>query len=344
MRVRLGSALAHLDAVAFSPSRSRIVVSGKRQLLIGAVPMLMAAHATGCDPAVQPTMMPWDAPLRALWERPADISAGDLLAGPWGADHAPEPNDEYALSGPARDADGRRIVVTDRRGRRWDVARPSTAGPIEGSAAVVLSRVLSAIGYHQPPVFYLESFAARDGSGVHREPGGRFLLLDDSMRPRGGWPWARNPFVGMRPYQGLLVALLLFDARQLLNSSNTLYDVARDPATVPWYVVSDLGSILDDPEGSRARYDPHTLANAPFVRGIDHGFVTFDYHGPQAELIRNRITPEDVAWTCALLAGLNERQWDDAFRAGGYRPDVAARFINVLRARIEMGAKIGADD
>ena len=31
-----------------------------------------------------------------------------------------------------------------------------------------------------------------------------------------------------------------------------------------------------------------------------------------------------------LLAGLSERQWQDAFRAGGYNPEVSARFIRKI--------------
>ena len=43
---------------------------------------------------------------------------------------------------------------------------------------------------------------------------------------------------------------------------------------------------------------------------------------------------KDVRWAAALAGGLTEHQWREAFRAGGYAPDVAGRFIEILRARI----------
>jgi hypothetical protein len=44
-----------------------------------------------------------------------------------------------------------------------------------------------------------------------------------------------------------------------------------------------------------------------------------------------------VAWVSNLLAELSDRQWRDAFRAAGYDPQVADRFIRALRARVEQG-------
>ena len=42
-------------------------------------------------------------------------------------------------------------------------------------------------------------------------------------------------------------------------------------------------------------------------------------------------SPEDVAWASALLGRLSDKQWADAFRAGGYEPEVANRFIAKLK-------------
>ena len=53
--------------------------------------------------------------------------------------------------------------------------------------------------------------------------------------------------------------------------------------------------------------------------------------------MRDRITPEEVAWASELLGRLSEKQWQDAFRAGGYEPAVANRFIAKLREKIAQG-------
>jgi len=45
-----------------------------------------------------------------------------------------------------------------------------------------------------------------------------------------------------------------------------------------------------------------------------------------------------------MLATLTERQWRDAFRAGGYAPDVADRFIGAIRTRIAQGQQIAGDN
>jgi hypothetical protein len=210
----------------------------------------------------------------------------------------------------------------------------------------VVSRVLSAVGYHQPPVYYLPSFTIGHGSAVRQVPGGRFRLHDPALTNRGSWSWEQHPFVGTRPYQGLLVILLMFNSWDLKNSNNTLYDVRRaDQSVQQWYVVRDLGGSLGETGHMQVKRNNIDLfERLPFIKGVKNGFVDFDYHGKREELIRGRITPADVKWASDLLAELSQRQWQDAFRAGGYRADLAERFIRRLRANIAQGQQVGADD
>jgi len=49
-----------------------------------------------------------------------------------------------------------------------------------------------------------------------------------------------------------------------------------------------------------------------------------------------------VAWASTLLGRLSDKQWADAFRAGGYDPDDASRFIKKLKEKIEQGRSLGA--
>ena len=53
-----------------------------------------------------------------------------------------------------------------------------------------------------------------------------------------------------------------------------------------------------------------------------------------------RITPDDVAWACDLLGGLTDRQWRDAFRAGGFADVTADRYIRRLKAKIDQGRRL----
>jgi sigma-54 interacting transcriptional regulator len=47
--------------------------------------------------------------------------------------------------------------------------------------------VLSAVGYHQPPVYFLRSFRIADRRGAHVEPGGRLRLDVKSPKHIGQW-------------------------------------------------------------------------------------------------------------------------------------------------------------
>ena len=307
-------------------------------LIAAAVSTLQCAAAT-----VRPTTPPTPVPLSSWWAQPDNLSQQDLFHGPWGAAHAPDPAAEYTFLRPKSGGFNPGVIVRDPQGREWHVKQPRLSHGDEGPSEVVLSRVLSALGYHQPPVYYLPSFTMRDKSGVHTATGGRFRLDEPSMKDMGEWSWQQNPFVGQRPYEGLLVILLMFNSSDLKNSNNTLYQVTRGGRTVDWYVVRDLGDAL----GKTGRFAPQRnnleiFSRTRFITGVDDGFAEFgDYRGLHGELVHRRITPADVAWASALIGGLSDRQWQDAFRAGGYPPNVAGRFISILRSRVAEGQRIG---
>ena len=91
------------------------------------------------------------------------------------------------------------MTVRDPLGREWSVKQAGAETPDEGPVEVALSRILSTVGYHQPPVYYLPSFTLEDDWGTHVEPGGRFRLKLKTLKDRGEWSWQQNPFVGTRP-------------------------------------------------------------------------------------------------------------------------------------------------
>jgi hypothetical protein len=307
-----------------------------RYLLAIAIPAVLATYIPFCTPALQPTMLPWNAPLSSLWRLPTDLSQRDLFNGPWGAERAPDPHAVYTLVEVKHHGSNPGMTVRDGKGRKWSVKQAPLDGlPAEGPVEVAVSRVLSAIGYHQPPVYYLPEFTLSDDWGSHVERGGRFRLSDKSLKDRGEWSWQQNPFVGMRPYQGLLVTLLLFNSSDFKNSNNTLYDHRVGDRVEPWYVVRDLGMALGD-TGRIApmRNDPDLFSRSEFILGIENGFVRFHYHGWHQELVRDRIEPDDVRFATELLSQLTDRQWSDAFRAAGYLPAVADTYIRALNMRV----------
>jgi hypothetical protein len=307
--------------------------------------MCAAALATSawiCTPATGTAAGKESAPLTALWDEPRDLENRDLFNGPWGAANAPDPKATYTFVRPKQGGVNPGVVVKDPSGRKWDVKQAAERWD-EGPSEVVLSRVLWAVGYHQPPVYYLPSFSMSNESGARMEAGGRFRLDHPSLVERGEWSWRMNPFVGTMPYQGMLVMMLLFANGDLKNSNNTLYEVTRDGAAEQWYVVRDLGASL----GERGifkpmRNDPGLFEQESFITGVANGFVQFDHPMKERMLVEGRITPAEVAWASNLLGRLTERQWRDAFRAGGYDNDVAGRFIRKIRQSITEGQRVTA--
>jgi hypothetical protein len=308
------------------------------------VPAVFAVYIPMCAATVRPTVPSGNAPITQLWEKPVDLETRDLYYGPWGPERAPDPHATYAFVAKKQHGTNPGVTVSDPEGREWHVKQaPDNHQGAEGPVEVVLSRVLSAVGYHQPPVYFVPSFTMTDASGIHAEPGGRFRLKVESLAKRGDWSWQQNPFVGTKPYQGLLVILMMFDSSDLKNVNNTLYELrpSDDPRRT-WYVVRDLGTALGETgRFTPRRGDPGLFELGPFITGVKDGFVEFNYHGWHQELLRRRITPEDVHWASDLLAGLSYGQWCDAFRAGGYEPAVAERFIRRMLAKVAEGERVG---
>ena len=297
--------------------------------------------ATG--PVLPPTLTN-NPQMAEFWEAPTSLAERDLFNGPWGAQNAPDPDAVYTFIEPKKGGINPGMTVRDPRGREWKVKQPPTTGRnAEGPIEVVLSRVLSAVGFHQPPVYFLPSVKIMREGVTRTEPGGRFRLKVPSLKDLDEWSWLDNPYAGTRPHHGLLVILLMFNSSDLKTSNNTLYQyTAPDGAVGRWFVVRDLGTAL----GSTARLtpirgNPDVFERKGFIERVENGFVTFDYDGRHQELVTNRITPADVRWASYLLSRLTPEQWQDAFRAGGYQPAASERFIRRIQEKVSDGLAFG---
>jgi hypothetical protein len=280
----------------------------------------------------------------SMWKAPDDLASRDLLNGPWGADHAPDPNAVYTLIERKHTGVNLGLTVKDEKGREWSVKQPFPGGlDSEAPVEVALSRILSAVGYHQPPVYFLPALTVKDDFGKHVEVGGRFRLKDKSLKETGFWKWEDSPFVGSREYQGLIVMLMMFNSTDLKNTNNSLYEFRNGDLVEQWYVARDIGSALGDlnPISPRKNH-PDSFETVPFLLGTQNGHVQFYYSSWYKNLVRDRITPEEVAWASNLLGRLSDKQWQDAFRAGGFQPDAANRFIARIKAKIEEGRAMGS--
>ena len=124
------------------------------------------------------------------------------------------------VSGAALDVTGYSFGydVTDAQGRTWDLKLG-----IEAQPEVVASRVLWAIGYHQP-VMHLVPTWTQEGDEAMPQSSARFRLQSDH-KSEGDWSWQRNPFVGTRQMKGLVAVNLVLNNWDLKDSktASTLY-------------------------------------------------------------------------------------------------------------------------
>jgi hypothetical protein len=285
-----------------------------------------------------------DASMSSLWERPQNLEARDLLHGNWSIAHAPDPHAVYTFIRPKKGGANPGVVVQDPAGRIWHVKQPSRDGfGDEGPVEVVVSRVLGAVGYHQPPIYFLPSFTMITSNGKRQiEPGGRFRLAEPSLHDMGTWSWKENPFIGTQPFDGLLVMLLTFSSWDLKDSNNTLYRHQTGGREEYWYVVRDLGGALGETGGGLRpkRNNIDKFERQIFITHVHDKWVDFDYRGKQPEILHHRITVDDVRWACGLLGRLSNRQWHDAFAAGGYDAVTSERFIRKIHDNIAQGQQL----
>jgi hypothetical protein len=281
-------------------------------------------------------------PGATLWERPADVTSRDLFYGPWGREDAPSPNDTYSLVERKHHGVNPGLTVVDSRGREWSVKQtPPGNFDSEVPTELAVSRILWGVGYHQTPMYFLPSFTLKDAWGTRTETGGRFRLKDERLKSGDPWSWQENPFIGTRPYNGLLVMMMLLNSTDLKNSNNTVYEYRDRGSVQQRYVVRDLGAALGDTNRIAPRKgSPEAFEQHPYIVGVNNGFVEFGYKGWYEKLVRDRITPEDVVWASNLLAQLSDKQLKDAFRSGGFEPADADRFIRKLREKVQQGREL----
>jgi len=307
--------------------------------IVLAAAMFGASCAGVGRPQVQNAPRP---PGASMWVEPTDLATRDLYNGPWGAENAPDPKDVYDLVELKHSGVNLGMTVKDSKGREWSVKQPFPGNlDSEAPVEVTISRLLSAIGYHQPPVYFLPAFTLKDDFGRHVERGGRFRLKMDGMKETDSWDWAANPFVRSKEYQGLIVLLTMFNSTDLKNTNNSLYERKDGDLLEHWYLSRDVGSALGDTHRMAPRKNHiDSFEQLPFILGVTNGFVDFAYKGWYTNLVRERITPEDVAWACTLLGQLSDQQLQDAFRAAHFEPEIATRFIAKLREKIQQGRSL----
>jgi hypothetical protein len=278
-----------------------------------------------------------------LWQEPSDLETRDLLAGPAAGPAAPDSRTALAFVKADNSGYSPGYDLRDANGVTWSVK----LGP-EAQTEVVASRILWAIGYHQVPTYYLATWTM--SGGPEGSPGpGRFRPELADRKVVGEWSWYENEFVHTRPFKGLIVANLMLNNWDWKTSNNKIYEVTRADGSVErQYVVRDLGASLGKTSapafsrwlGTRIaqgnRNDLEDFERQGFIETVTGDRVEFDYSGIYEKVV-DTVTVADVVWTSRLLSRLSDAQWNDAFRAAGYPPEQASRYIAKLKSKVAEG-------
>jgi hypothetical protein len=294
----------------------------------------------GCHASIRSTLPtpPTAEQIAELWTSPR--GERDLFWGVGGQRLAPDASATYKVIETKRGGFSMGLTVEGPGKRKWSAKMPP-----EATTEVVASRLLWGIGYHQPPIYYVGKWNADGATDENPQLPARFRESKPDLNGLDSdevWSYYQNPFVGTKELNGLLVMQVMLGNSDLKDDQNALYKLAEPlEGAKRWYVARDVGQsfgrtgVLDAPRG-----DIKVFEETPFIKGVAGGFVRFDYRGRHARLV-DHMTPEDVRWICGKLQRLTDKQWDDAFKAGGYAPEIADRYIKRFKQKIAEGLAAG---
>jgi hypothetical protein len=312
--------------------------------LTSAVMVVAAGSACG---AITPDLDFPDAPpskdqMAQFWIDPGDAPR-DAFYGVGGRKYAPDPDAPYKFK--SKDELGFSVSydVVGPDGVEW-----SAKIGAEAQTETLMSRLLWALGYHQPPLYYLPSWnLISEGGGSKKESEARFRpKLDHLDRKDEFWKWTDNPFVGTRPFAGLFVILLMFNSTDLKDDNNSIYELKQPWPAMPdvrrWFVVRDLGAAL----GETGKLYPRRnwiegFEKEEFITGVKGREIRFAYTGRHQELLR-MVTGDDLRWAATRLQRLTDKQWNDAFRASNYTDALRDRYVRKIREKIAQALEAAA--
>jgi hypothetical protein len=320
----------------------------RRQALQALIIMVTAA-ACSYSPEARPQTRATDFEIAELWQEPVDLATRDLFSGPGGAALAPPLTDaHYSFFAFKRGGTNPGYVVRDSTGRLWSVKLG-----IEAQAEVTASRILWAMGFHEPPTYFVRQFTLEGVDGGVKGVA-RFRTEFEHWKSVDEWSWHDNAFTNTRPFHGLIVAQLILNNWDLKTPNNRVY-AATDETTRPrkLYVVRDLGSslgrarqnpflkLLGTAGGQGSKNDVDDFESQGFIKDVVGDDVDFDYRGLNQPLV-DMVTAPDVFWACELLSRLSDEQWQAAFRAGAYPQESADRYIRKIKEKVAQGLALKA--
>lgn len=310
-------------------------------------PALVLLTAAGCvvGGAIKPTLeSPTATDIGRLWQEPIDLAERNLYYGPGGKELMPDPSTAFTFISEDRSGYSTGYDVRGSDGMEWSVK----LGP-EAQTEVAVSRILWALGYHQPPTYYVANWTMT-GAQAGPQAAGRFRPKLPDRKVVADWSWYENDFIHTQPFKGLVVANVMLNNWDWKTSNNKVYEIAADEGPAQRiYVVQDLGASLGKTSypkalswlpmrgfGQGSRNNLEDFEAQGFMKRVEGDQVHFFYRGIYRSLL-DLPTRRDVVWTAERKARLSDAQWHDAFRAAGYPDDRARRFVAKIKSKVAEG-------
>ena len=303
------------------------------------IPLIVSA---GCvvsgkiQPIVDPST-PVD--VSRLWQDPDTNGERDLLHGPGDPELAPDPATAFTFIHADQAGYSPGYDVSGPDGMEWSVK----LGP-EAQTEVAVSRILWALGYHQPPTYYVSRWTMT-GQQQGPQPGARFRPKLPDRKVVGEWDWYENAFLHTQPFKGLVVINVLLNNWDWKTSNNKIYEIDGERV----YVVQDLGAALGKTAyprflswlpmrgvGQGSRNDIEDFEEQGFIKRVEGDRVEFVYRGIHQSLI-DQLRPADVVWAAERMASITDAQWDQIFQVSGYPEDERRRYVAKIKAKIAEG-------
>ncbi len=158
--------------------------------------------------------------LSELWQEPSRHQDPRSLHGAGGTALAPK-GSSFAFVAADTTGFSPGFDVNDSSGLEWSVK----TGP-EAQSEVTTSRILWAIGFHQPPTYCVERWTMTGAQAGEQLPG-RFRPKLKGEEIVGDWSWYENPFIGSRPYAGLVVANSFVNNWDWKTANNKIYSIVN---------------------------------------------------------------------------------------------------------------------
>jgi CheY-like chemotaxis protein len=236
-----------------------------------AVSLAVMLIAAACNRPIRTTH---PGPIRSIqmaefWiDRP--IASRDLFRGPSGGP-VPKIDAIYTLLKKDDAGFSPGFELKDAAGTLWNVK----IGP-EAKPEVVASRLVWAMGYHQLPTYYVPRWKTAGERGAESQSAGRFRARLATYRKIEDWSWHENPFVGTRPYKGLLVLMAMLNNSDLKPEQNAMFEVSGPRgAHRRVFVIMDLGhsfgatGIQNSPRGDATAFEKHGSSSvSPAIASI----------------------------------------------------------------------------